>query len=395
MCHGRHALGFYRQRRARRLLAPPWRRAVCKAVENPKADARQATTIRARAQLGGRPASIPGRVLGPRGAGGCFLRGGENWSCVWCGAVRWARRSRRTATANKSDVRRARREADARVSCVSLNPRGKEEEEEVPRGRQRESLGTRGATPGGEGRRPDAEKEEVPGDSLPGAAGAQPASRTHAEGTPPTHPTHARGTARPASGAEGRGGGSRAPGHTASIQPRTPLTHPATTPATHPANTPPTHPPHARDTPGTPATPRRHTRDTPGTHPPSRTPRTPRPTPVRDRAEVFRFSRAEGQECCGPALGPGCFGDRDVSPGVCTVSVRSFCAALRFSGRRGGLWACGMPAGGDVGAADGELWRWRRSGTGMAGALCSGKHTPHAHAARFSGRPIRTAATLY
>lgn len=44
-------------------------------------------TRQPRTHLGGRPTSIPGRVLGPRGAGGCFQRGGEIWSCV-CGRRR-------------------------------------------------------------------------------------------------------------------------------------------------------------------------------------------------------------------------------------------------------------------------------------------------------------------
>ena len=165
-------------------------------------------------------------------------------SCVWCGVVRWGRRSRRPATANKSDVRGARRKEDACL-CVCLIPRGKEE---VPRGRHAKQ-------------RPETRrgKEEVP-----------------------------RGKHRHTQKLAGarEGGGSRGPrgtlhnprrGHTQTRPANTPR-HTPDTPRQHTRHTPATHPHTPGTRPDTPAT-------RPRTHPPSRAPDTPRPPPVRDRAE--------------------------------------------------------------------------------------------------------------
>lgn len=217
-----------------------------------------------------------------------------------CGAVRWGGRRRRI----KADARvcltpRGKRGSSprrinttcgahgetqtrvclaslsvARLSCVSLSPRGKEEA--VPRGRRRDSLGTR---------RSDAEKRKSPGTATGGKkkkeeAAAQSAG-TGRQAHKPASRTHAEEATAP-----GGGGGSRAPGHTASIRPRahpadtpqthprhtrhTPATHPARaadTPLTHPADTPATHPRHTR-----PATPSRHTRHTPTQPRPRHTP---------------------------------------------------------------------------------------------------------------------------
>lgn len=175
-------------------------------------------------------------------------------SCVWCGVVRWGRRSRRPATANKSDVRRARRKADARL-CLFDSPgkRGSSQgtAARVPgdtrkttardktrkRGKNRhtQNNGQRklgGAREGGQ----DAEKRKSLGDrgGNDRRSTAQPASRTHAEAI-----------------AQGRGGVADPGAHT----------------QTRPANTP-RH---------TPDTPRQHTRHTPATHPdtPATRPDTP------------------------------------------------------------------------------------------------------------------------
>lgn len=186
----------------------------------------------ARTHLGGRPTSIPGRVVGPRGAGGCFERGGENWSLgVVCAVedgdggksvrLRLGRRRRIKAACG------AHGEKQTRV-CVCLIPRGTEE---VPRGRrQRGSLGThkeprpggttardaettrKRGTPQGDGRarkRGSARRRAILGTA--GEATAQPASRTHAE---------------EASG-RGEGGGLAGPGaRPPTPKPRTPPTHP-------------------------------------------------------------------------------------------------------------------------------------------------------------------------
>lgn len=169
-------------------------------------------------------------------------------SCVWCGGDggRGGRRRRIKATCC------AHGEKQTRV-CVCLIPRGKEEE--VPRGRQRGSLGThKEQRPGvgDDGQRQDAEKRKSPGTVARGKdrrSTAQPASRTHAEAI-----------------AQGRGGGEHPGAH---------CFHPAahTAPLTHPASTPPTHPAHARDTPDTRPP---HARDTPDTHP-THAPTQPRP----------------------------------------------------------------------------------------------------------------------
>ena len=229
----------------------------------------------------------------------------ESWRCVCCGAVRWGRGGRRrrikaTCAARTAKSRRAcvlrffekrkqsqAKTSDVQQSCVSLNPRGKEED--VPRGRRRESLGTR---------RSDAEKRKSPGTAAGGKKKEEAAAQCAGTGRQAHKPASRTHAASKGQGPRGGGGASRAPGHTATHPADTPLTHPQHTrhtPATHPAraaDTPLTHP--TRDTPAThpadtPATHPQHTRPphpaAPGTHPPSRTPHTPRPAPVRDRAE--------------------------------------------------------------------------------------------------------------
>ena len=228
-----------------------------------------ADVSRARTHLGGRPTSIPGRVLGPRGAGGCFLRGGENWSCVcgrrcvWCGGRR--RRIKATCAAHVAKKTRV---------CVCLIPRGKEE---VPWGRQRGSLGTHAK------QRPETRrgKEEVPRgprgkrQTKYGTTRVEDTRRGDRPGEggggadPGAHCFH------PAARPQGRGGGSRGPrgtlhnprrGHTQTRPantprhtPDTPRQHTRHTPATHP-DTPATrprhtrHPPHARTHPAAPPT---------------------------------------------------------------------------------------------------------------------------------------------
>lgn len=67
-----------------------------------------------------------------------------------------------------------------------------------------------------------------------------------------------------------------------------------------------------------------------------------------------------------------------------------------FRAGDGGLLRCGDSR--DRAKGRGRWWGRGVAGTGVApgtGAFCSGQHKSHAHAARLSGRPIRTAAILY
>ena len=167
--------------------------------------------------------------------------------------------------------------------CIPGDKRGRSPKGTAARVSGDATINSRGVRDGEK----DAEKGKSPGTA---AGGKEEEAAAH---NPRRRHTQKRPRAR------GGGGGVAGPGahcfQPAAHTRAKPLTHPASTrprhtrhtPVTHPADTPPTHPPHARHTPAThsPDTPSQHTPDTPGTHPPSRAPDTPRPPPVRDRAE--------------------------------------------------------------------------------------------------------------
>ena len=193
-----------------------------------------------------------------------------------------------TATANKSDVRGARRKEDACL-CLSDSP-GKRGSSQ---GTAARALGdTRKTTGRDKTRKREKNRHTVAGLCLFDSPGVgDDGQRQDAEKGKRSArlvPRGPRGHTQKRS-PRGGGGGLADPGahcfqpaaHTA------PLTHPANTRPRHTRDTPGTRPRHTRHTPATHArdTPRQHTPDTPGTHPPSRAPDTPRPPPVRDRAE--------------------------------------------------------------------------------------------------------------
>ena len=241
------------------------------------------------------------------------MRGGEIWKLgVACAAVRCGRacvfdspgKKRKQSQANKSDVRRARRKADARVSCVSLS--------RASVLRLFESPGKRGSGPKetaarlpGDAKIRRGKKRKSPGTGARGKRGQahKPASRTHA--------------ASKGHGGRGEGGGVAGPGaHCFHPHPAdTPLTHPRhtrPTPATHPAraaDTPLTHP--TRDTPAT------HPADTPATHPRHTRHTQPHPAHTHPAAPPTRPDTRR----CGTGL-----------RGVC--GLRDFCGLRQFARRR-------------------------------------------------------------
>lgn len=282
------------------------------------------------------------------------MRGGELrvWtatanSCVCCGAVwcgrdggRGSRRRRIKATCG------AHGETKTRV-CVCVIPRGKEE---VPRGRQRGSLGTH------EKQRKDAEKRKSPG-GRPRAAPLVPGDRGRNNGREVRHNPR-RGQTQKKRPAEGRGGARGPPGHTLvpakphTPKPRTPPTHPATTPRRHTRHTPATHPArHTRHTPAThpantPPTHPTHARDTPGTHPPSRAPTHPK----------HRRCGTGLREVCGTSSHGVCSRDPQRASAIAACFVRRF---VRFASTT--LWTGFRRAPGSLywclSGVCAELWR--------------------------------------
>ena len=202
--------------------------------------------------------------MGPRGSGGCFLRGGENWSCVWCGAVRGGGRRRRIKATCGAHV-----ETQTRVCLASVfespGKRGTSPKGTAARVPGDATINSRGARNGGK----DAEKGKSPGT----AAGGKEEAAAH---------NPRRGHTRKRPRARGGGGGLAGPGahcvHPAAHTRAKPLTHPAhpaDTPAPHPArHTQPTHPRH---------TPLTHPANTPPTHPAHTHPAAPQTHPDRRR----------------------------------------------------------------------------------------------------------------
>lgn len=287
-------------------------------------------------------------------------------------------------TANKSAVRVARRKPDARLSCVSLNPRGN------PRGRSPKGTAARACglrlcvNPRGK------KEEEVPGDAK---------IRRGKEEVPGDGRRRKTGRKRntPEATAHGGGGGDRGPRGTLLPSSRA-----------HPADTPLTRPRHTRDTPGTrrrhtqptpPAhpgdTPATHPADTPGTHPPSRTPHTPNPAPVRDGAERG-LSGLMLCHCVPLCALPVHVVPRYLGGGT---DLRDFCGTSARRRNCGVLCpACHGTCSRD--RAEGRDLRALRAGDGgFAGdgvlLRADEEHKTHAHAARFRGRPMGTAAVLY